>query len=57
MEQAPRTALELQRITIHGHERAYVKMGQGPALLLLHGLGCDTPPGPRSSTSSPATSR
>ncbi len=41
MDQAPRTALEVQRITIHGHERAYVKMGQGPALLLLHGLGCD----------------
>ncbi len=39
MEQA--SGSELQRITIHGHERAFVKMGQGPALLLLHGLGCD----------------
>ena len=27
-------------VTIHGHRRAYVKAGQGPALLLLHGLGC-----------------
>jgi pimeloyl-ACP methyl ester carboxylesterase len=28
-------------LTIHGHERAFVKVGEGPALLLLHGLGCD----------------
>ncbi len=34
-------ALEVQHVTIHGHRRAFVKMGQGPALLLLHGLGCD----------------
>jgi pimeloyl-ACP methyl ester carboxylesterase len=33
--------LEVQYLTIHGHERAYVKVGSGPALLLLHGLGCD----------------
>jgi len=26
---------------IHGHRCAYVKTGHGPALLLLHGLGCD----------------
>jgi pimeloyl-ACP methyl ester carboxylesterase len=26
---------------VHGHRRAYVKTGTGPALLLLHGLGCD----------------
>jgi pimeloyl-ACP methyl ester carboxylesterase len=32
---------EVQRVTIHGHERAYVKVGSGPALLLLHGLACD----------------
>jgi pimeloyl-ACP methyl ester carboxylesterase len=32
---------EVQFVTIHGHRRAYVKTGQGPALLLLHGLGCD----------------
>ncbi|WP_457206158.1 alpha/beta fold hydrolase [Nocardioides sp. P5_C9_2] len=28
-------------MTIHGHRRAYVVTGSGPALLLLHGLGCD----------------
>jgi pimeloyl-ACP methyl ester carboxylesterase len=38
---ARETALELQHITIHGHDRAFVKIGQGPTLLLLHGLGCD----------------
>ncbi len=32
---------EVQHVTIHGHRRAYVKAGEGPALLLLHGLGCD----------------
>ena len=31
----------MQFVTIHGHRRAYVKAGQGPTLLLLHGLGCD----------------
>jgi pimeloyl-ACP methyl ester carboxylesterase len=30
----------VHHVTIHGHRRAYVKAGQGPALLLLHGLGC-----------------
>jgi pimeloyl-ACP methyl ester carboxylesterase len=30
----------VQYATIHGHRRAYVKRGSGPALLLLHGLGC-----------------
>ncbi len=34
-------APEVQYLTIHGHKRAFVKMGEGPALLLLHGLGCD----------------
>ena len=34
-------APEVQYLTIHGHERAFVKVGSGPALLLLHGLGCD----------------
>jgi pimeloyl-ACP methyl ester carboxylesterase len=28
-------------VMIHGHRCAYVKTGHGPALLLLHGLGCD----------------
>jgi pimeloyl-ACP methyl ester carboxylesterase len=32
---------EVSSVEIHGHRRAYVKMGSGPALLLLHGLGCD----------------
>lgn len=31
----------VQFVTIHGHRRAYVKVGHGPVLLLLHGLGCD----------------
>ncbi|HZJ06338.1 MAG TPA: alpha/beta fold hydrolase [Nocardioidaceae bacterium] len=33
--------VEVQYLTIHGHKRAFVKTGSGPALLLLHGLGCD----------------
>ncbi|WP_182524188.1 alpha/beta fold hydrolase [Nocardioides dongkuii] len=32
---------EVQYLTVHGHRRAFVKVGEGPALLLLHGLGCD----------------
>ena len=32
---------ELEYVTVHGHRRAYIKAGSGPALLLLHGLGCD----------------
>src|SRR4051795_11983146 len=31
----------VHHVTIHGHQRAFVKLGEGPALLLLHGLGCD----------------
>jgi pimeloyl-ACP methyl ester carboxylesterase len=31
----------VQYVTIHGHRRAFVKLGSGPALLLLHGLGAD----------------
>jgi pimeloyl-ACP methyl ester carboxylesterase len=37
LPQAP----EVEYLTIHGHERAFVKVGSGPVLLLLHGLGCD----------------
>jgi pimeloyl-ACP methyl ester carboxylesterase len=33
--------VEVQKVTIHGHDRAFVKLGEGPALLLLHGLACD----------------
>jgi pimeloyl-ACP methyl ester carboxylesterase len=32
---------EVRFLTLHGHRRAYVQAGSGPALLLLHGLGCD----------------
>ncbi|MGN6160408.1 MAG: alpha/beta fold hydrolase [Marmoricola sp.] len=31
----------VERVNIHGHDRAYVKVGSGPALLLLHGLACN----------------
>jgi pimeloyl-ACP methyl ester carboxylesterase len=34
-------AHEVQYVTLHGHRRAFVKVGHGPAVLLLHGLGCD----------------
>src|SRR5262245_33217315 len=33
--------LAVETVMIHGHRCAYVKTGRGPALLLLHGLGCD----------------
>jgi len=33
--------VEVQYLTIHGHRRAFIKTGCGPAVLLLHGLGCD----------------
>ncbi len=32
---------DVQYLTIHGYRRAFIKAGSGPALLLLHGLGCD----------------
>jgi pimeloyl-ACP methyl ester carboxylesterase len=32
---------QVEHVMVHGHRRAYVKVGSGPALLLLHGLGCD----------------
>ena len=35
------TSHEVQYLTLHGHRRAFVKVGHGPVLLLLHGLGCD----------------
>lgn len=36
-----RTSTQLQMRAVHGHDRAYVLAGRGPALLLLHGVGCD----------------
>lgn len=33
--------LEVQFVTLHGHRRAFVKAGSGPAVLLLHGMACD----------------
>ena len=32
---------EVSYVDVHGHRRAFVQVGSGPALLLLHGLGCD----------------
>ena len=32
---------EVEYLTIHGHRRAFVKTGAGPAILLLHGLGAN----------------
>lgn len=32
---------EVRYLVVHGYRRAYVKVGSGPAVLLLHGLGCD----------------
>ncbi|HEY1134191.1 MAG TPA: alpha/beta fold hydrolase [Nocardioides sp.] len=34
-------APEVRYVEVHGHRRAYTVAGSGPALLLLHGLGCD----------------
>src|SRR5215212_3227338 len=39
--QAAPSEAEIRYVTVHGHRRAYVQTGSGPALLLLHGLGCD----------------
>ena len=38
--QAPRgCGACVQYVTIHGYRRAFVRVGQGPALLLIHGIG------------------
>ena len=42
---------EVQYVVVHGYRRAFRIQGTGPALLLLHGLACD------SSTWSPVMSR
>ena len=33
---------ELQYVVVHGYRRAYRRLGSGPALLLIHGLACDS---------------
>jgi pimeloyl-ACP methyl ester carboxylesterase len=36
----PLTAVpEVQTLTVHGHKRAFVRVGSGPAVVLLHGVG------------------
>lgn len=37
----PSVPPEVRYVEVHGHRRAYVVAGEGPVLLLLHGLGCD----------------
>ncbi len=32
---------EVQYAMLHGHRRAFVRVGRGPALVLLHGIGCN----------------
>ncbi|MFY0407232.1 alpha/beta fold hydrolase [Solicola sp. PLA-1-18] len=32
----------VREVVVHGHRRAYRMAGEGPVLLLLHGLGCDS---------------
>jgi pimeloyl-ACP methyl ester carboxylesterase len=36
-----RSTFDVDTVVVHGHRRAYVRAGSGPALLLLHGMGCD----------------
>jgi pimeloyl-ACP methyl ester carboxylesterase len=36
-----RSSTQVQVRAVHGHDRAYVLAGRGPAVLLLHGVGCD----------------
>ena len=33
---------DIQYVVVHGYRRAFRIQGSGPALLLLHGLGCDS---------------
>lgn len=37
-----RSGEDVQYVVVHGYRRAYRVSGSGPALLLLHGLGCDS---------------
>lgn len=36
------SAEDVKHVVVHGYRRAYRISGSGPALLLLHGLGCDS---------------
>src|SRR5215471_925524 len=36
---AARPSYEVQFRTVHGYRRAFVDVGQGPAILLIHGIG------------------
>lgn len=36
------TSPELQYVVVHGYRRAFRKVGTGPALLLIHGMACDS---------------
>ncbi|MET1037075.1 MAG: alpha/beta fold hydrolase [Aeromicrobium sp.] len=36
------SAGDVQYVVVHGYRRAFRVSGSGPALLLLHGLGCDS---------------
>jgi pimeloyl-ACP methyl ester carboxylesterase len=38
---ARRSSPHVRYVTVHGHRRAYVRLGSGPVVLLLHGLACD----------------
>ncbi|MFT4298614.1 MAG: alpha/beta fold hydrolase [Aeromicrobium sp.] len=33
---------ELEYVVVHGYRRAYRRAGSGPALLLIHGMACDS---------------
>ena len=39
VEEAGQSDRTVRSVRIHGHDRAYVKLGSGPALLLIHGIG------------------
>ena len=56
MDHAPGTSLDLQWVTIHGHERAFVKVGQGPPCCCCTGWAAPTARGCRWSSSSHGTS-
>ena len=36
---SPSSAFRVRKVRIHGYNRAFIMAGQGPAILLLHGIG------------------